>query len=146
MRERYEQLMRDPGKIEDTLLEGAAKARALSAPFMARLRHAVGLRSLRTQAAAQSSTKPGKAALPSFKQYRDSDGQFYFKFVDAQGKLLLQSQAFASPKDAGAAIGRLQTEGVAALHAFKASLQPVDGASPAEVHAALDHLQAAKAA
>ena len=149
MRERYEQLMRDPGKIEDTLLEGAAKARALSAPFMTRLRHAVGLRSLRTEAAAQTTAKAGKAAktaFPSFKQYRDNDGQFYFKFVDAAGKLLLQSGAFASPKNAGAAIGRLQTDGVAALAAMATSLQPIDGVSPAEVHAALDQLQAAKAA
>ena len=32
----------------------------------------------------------------------------YFKLVDAQGKLLLQSEGFASPKEAGQAVKRLQ--------------------------------------
>ena len=37
-----------------------------------------------------ASVKKDKArsALPSFKQYREGDGLFYFKFVDAQGRLL----------------------------------------------------------
>ena len=143
MRERYEALMRDPGAIEDILLAGAAKARRLSAPFMGQLRHAVGLRDLRVSS---SDNKMGKAAaakavLPSFKQYRESDGRFHFKLVDAQGRLLLQSQGFASPKDAGAVIGRLQKEGAAAWQALGTQVLVVaDGATGNDVAAALQQL------
>ena len=144
MRERYETLMRDPGAIEDILLAGAAKARRLSTPFMAQLRHAVGLRNLRATSEAKA-TKSGKAAVPSFKQYRESDGRFHFKLVDAQGRLLLQSQGFASPKDAGAAIGRLQKEGVAAWETMADQLPPADGVSASEVTEALQQLVAAAA-
>jgi tryptophanyl-tRNA synthetase len=106
-RESYESLMRHPERLEELLQAGAAKARKIATPFTAKLRHAVGLRDLRAQAG-EKKDKAAKAALPSFKQYRESDGQFYFKFVDAQGKLLLQSGGFASPKEAGQAVKRLQ--------------------------------------
>jgi tryptophanyl-tRNA synthetase len=45
-RERYEALMAEPGRIEETLREGAAKARAWATPFLARIRDAVGVRAL----------------------------------------------------------------------------------------------------
>ena len=45
-RERYQALVAEPGRIEETLLEGAAKARAYATPFLARLREAVGIRKL----------------------------------------------------------------------------------------------------
>lgn len=96
MREAYLALMNNPAKIETILLAGAAKARQQATPFMATLRHAVGLRRLADQAPI-TPTKSVKAALPSFKQYREADGQFRFKLVDAQGRLLLQSCAFESP-------------------------------------------------
>ena len=44
-RERYHQLMSRPADMEDLLLIGAQKARAVAAPFLAELREAVGLRS-----------------------------------------------------------------------------------------------------
>lgn len=125
MRAHYEALINDPAQIERILLAGAEKARALSQPFIGRLRHAVGLRRLEATAAA-TTRKAAKAARPSFKQYRDSDGQFYFKLLDAQGELLLQSRAFASPQDAGRAIGRLQQERGAALPALAEQLEPAD--------------------
>ena len=125
MRAHYEALINDPAQIERILLAGAEKARALSQPFIGRLRHAVGLRRLEAPAAA-TTRKAAKAARPSFKQYRDSDGQFYFKLLDAQGELLLQSRAFASPQDAGRAIGRLQQERGAALPALAEQLEPAD--------------------
>ncbi len=142
MRERYETLMRDPGAIEDILVAGAVKARRLSAPFMAQLRHAVGLRNLRASTEARAG-KTAKAAMPSFKQYRESDGRFHFKLVDAQGRLLLQSQGFASPKDAGAAIGRLQKEGEAAWQAMADQLAVAEGVGSDEVTEALRQLVAA---
>ncbi|MDR6214473.1 tryptophan--tRNA ligase [Paracidovorax wautersii] len=143
MRERYEALMADPGQIEDILLAGAARARALATPFTQELRTAVGLRSLRTQAAgAPSAAKGGKAALPVFKQYREADGQFYFKLVAADGRMLLQSTGFGAPKEAGQAIGRLQKE-PDALAALADRLAPVEGVTPDDVARALDALRAA---
>jgi tryptophanyl-tRNA synthetase len=45
-RERYEQLVAHPARIEEILVEGAEKARAFATPYLARIREAVGLRSL----------------------------------------------------------------------------------------------------
>ena len=45
-RERYEALIAEPGRIEETLIEGAEKARAYATPFLARIRDAVGIRKL----------------------------------------------------------------------------------------------------
>jgi tryptophanyl-tRNA synthetase len=42
-RERYETLLEKPTHIEEQLQEGARKARAISAPFIAQLRDAVGI-------------------------------------------------------------------------------------------------------
>ena len=139
MRQRYETLMRDPGAIEDILLAGAVKARRLSTPFMAQLRHAVGLRNLRTASDAKAE-KTNKAALPSFKQYRESDGHFHFKLLDAQGRLLLQSRGFTSPKDAGTAIGRLQKEGSAAWQAMGDQVDVAEGVTTGDVAVALQQL------
>ena len=136
MRLRYDALMHDPGKIEDTLLAGAEKARKLSAPFMAKLRHAVGLRNLRTETSAKAA-KATKAAMPAFKQYRERDGKFYFKLVDAQGRLLLQSRAFDSPKDAGMAVTRLQKEGAPAYRAMSSIVTAAEGAGTHDIDHAL---------
>jgi len=135
MRETYEALMRHPERLEDLLLTGAAKARAIATPFTAKLRHAVGLRDLRAQGS-EKQGKATKAALPSFKQYRESDGQFYFKLVDAQGKLLLQSTGYAAPKEAGQAIRALQ-QADAALAQFT----PADGVTQEDVVSALHQLR-----
>lgn len=145
MREKYESLMRHPEQLEELLQAGAAKARKIATPFTARLRHAVGLRDLRAQDGGKKEKKD-KAALPSFKQYRESDGQFYFKFVDAHGRLLLQSAGYASPKDAGAAIKALSQD-PAALQAALAAAQVAAAAdvSPADAAAALHQLREAQA-
>ena len=141
MRAHYEALLSDPARIEQTLLAGAAKARSRSQPFMAKLRHAVGLRNLGTQAS-KPSGKAGKGTKdvdkPAFKQYRERDGQFYFKLLGADGELLLQSLAFASPQDAGRAIGALQQQGQAALNALAAQFEPV---SAEQLQAAAEALE-----
>ncbi len=136
MREAYLALINNPAKIEAILQAGAARARAIATPFMGRLRHAVGLRDLSAQDNARAA-KTGKVAKPLFKQYRESDGQFYFKLVGTDGTLLLQSLGFESPKDAGQAIGLLQKQGAAALPELSAKLQAIDPASVALVNAAL---------
>ena len=116
MRETYESLMSNPAKIEAILLKGADKARQIGTPFMQSLRQAVGLRGLGgLQVAAKAEKKPVKAAIASFKQYREADGKFYFKLVDAQATVLLQSRGFESPKDVGAAIALIKAEGADAL-------------------------------
>ncbi|KOR42421.1 tryptophan--tRNA ligase [Xanthomonas oryzae] len=109
LRARYEALMAEPAKIEAMLRAGGARLRARYAtPLLAELRDAVGLRDLSRQAGAAVSAVGERVALPVFKQYRESDGQFYFKVNDGAGMLLLQSDGFASPRDAGQLIARLK--------------------------------------
>ena len=141
MREQYESLINHPERIEQILLQGAERARALATPFIKELRSAVGLRSL-AQASTASSTKAAKVALPSFKQYREADGKFYFKLLAADGRLLLQSTGFAAPKEAGQAIAQLQTQ-ADALAQLASHLAPVEGVDTADVQAALQALAAA---
>jgi tryptophanyl-tRNA synthetase len=45
-REEYQRLLDHPGQVEYELLKGAEKARAVSVPFIAEIRHAVGIRKL----------------------------------------------------------------------------------------------------
>ena len=144
MRERYQHLIAHPEEVEQLLLRGAEKARAIATPFMRELRHAVGLRPL--QAAAQAGKAPAAIKTEvraSFKQYREQDGRFYFKLVDATGQVLLQSRGFDSPREAGQAVKRLQTDGAAAFDALGAQLDLPGGASPA-LRDALQMLQTAQ--
>jgi tryptophanyl-tRNA synthetase len=114
LRERYADLMAHPERIEETLLEGARKARLVAAPFLAELRDAVGLRRMVAAAAPAAATK-ARVALPSFKQYREADGRFYFKLVAADGRVLLQSDAFESGREAGQCVARLKADGIKAV-------------------------------
>lgn len=141
MRATYDDLMRDPGRVEAILQAGAAKARAIATPFAQRLRRAVGLRPLRELAAAAPAPAPAKVVLPAFKQYREADGRFYFKLTDARGHVLLQSLGFDSPREAGQAVARLKAQGWAACADLHAMVQtPADAAA---VEAALAALRAA---
>ncbi|MBL8297586.1 MAG: tryptophan--tRNA ligase [Rhodanobacteraceae bacterium] len=110
MRARYEELIAQPGHIEEILQAGAARARAMAAPFLAELRSAVGLRDFRAQGIKAKGADALKVGKPQFKQYRESDGKFYFKFLDAEQRLLLQSGAFDSPKLAGQCIAALRAD------------------------------------
>jgi tryptophanyl-tRNA synthetase len=123
MRASYEELMSAPERIEQVLAHGAEKARAIASPFMADLRHAVGLRKLHANAK-PSQVKSEKVARASFKQYREKDGLFYFKFVAADGEVLLQSLGFESPKIAGQSIALLQQGGGSGLAQVAAQLAP----------------------
>jgi tryptophanyl-tRNA synthetase len=142
MRERYQALIDNPAELERILQAGAQKARARATPFMAQLRQAVGLRNLATQSAKAKNDKTARAALPSFKQYREVNGKFYFKLVDPKGRLLLQSEAFDSAREAGQSIARLrQSAGSEKDFTEVASLaQDVDAG---EIAAALQTLAAA---
>ncbi|MEO7056475.1 MAG: tryptophan--tRNA ligase, partial [Caldimonas sp.] len=144
MRERYDALMAQPAHIELTLRAGAERARAIARPFIAELRQAVGLRRLDStmtggEPTKRSSTKPTRKAAtePGFRQYRDADGKFYFKLIGTKGRVLLQSNGFADAKDAGRAIARLRSEGVAALDSLATELQQVAGVDRQDVLSAL---------
>ena len=138
MRARYEALMADPAGIEAVLQTGAARARAIAAPLLAQLRDAVGLRRFQPLAALPAAAAQAKEAMPVFKQYREADGQFYFKLSAADGRVLLQSAGFGSGRDAGQWVARLKREGGAALAEAPAQCL----AERAEVEAALAHLAA----
>jgi tryptophanyl-tRNA synthetase len=114
MRARYDELIAKPVEIEAILREGAIKARRVATPLLEALRHSVGLRDLRTQDFARAGAK-SKAALPVFKQYREKDGQFYFKLLSADGAELVQSIGHASPRDAGERIAALKRDGATGL-------------------------------
>jgi tryptophanyl-tRNA synthetase len=116
MRARYVELIARPDRIEETLLEGARKARAVAAPFLTELRNAVGLRRMvAVSAKSPVDAAKAKAALPTFKQYREPDGKFYFKLAAPDGRVLLQSAAFESGRDAGQWVARLKADGAAVL-------------------------------
>ena len=142
MREKYEALMANPAELDRILLAGADKARRLATSFIRELRHAVGLRPLGLATHSQTAVKTDKPALSSFKQYREKDGQFYFKLVSAQGQVLLQSKGFASPRDAGQLIGRLQQEGGQALPACAQHFEPLSANATAQAQQALDDIRA----
>ncbi len=127
LRERYELLMSNPAHIEEILQAGAEKARSVAVPLMRALRSAVGLRSLSDTGASARRAKPAKSVMASFKQYREADGQFYFKLTDINGDVLLQSVGFLAPKEAGLAVTQLQRGGADALEALEPKLLPMDG-------------------
>jgi tryptophanyl-tRNA synthetase len=104
LRERYEALIAAPAKIEDALLAGAARARALSRPFVERLRDAVGLRSLRSGIGAAAEGKSERAEKPALQPvvFREADA-FAFKVLDAKRDVLATQGGFADPKAAMAA-------------------------------------------
>ena len=108
LREKYQALLARPGEIEALLRDGAQRLRiAHATPAMARLREAVGLRDLSSQSGGGDNAARKAAAVPTFKQYRDADGKFYFKLVDGE-RVLLQSSGFDSPRDVGTCIAMLK--------------------------------------
>lgn len=137
MRARYEALINDPAHIEALLLAGARKAREEATPLMGELRRAVGLRSLTTLAAAPVKTKAAKTAAPVFKQYREADGHFYIKLQSADGRLLLQSTGFVSPKDAAQTVAQLQKHSVQPEGSLPDGVTLAAGASLQDVIATL---------
>ncbi|WP_295645015.1 tryptophan--tRNA ligase [uncultured Methylibium sp.] len=149
MRARYAQLMSHPEQIEDALQAGASKARAVAKPFLEQLRRAVGLRPMLATPASGALHLQGhapsvviKPALPVFKQYRETDGRFFFKLAAANGELLLQSRGLADAREAGGWVKRLKTEGATALDAAPVAL--ADGVDRAAVEDALAALVASQ--
>ncbi len=154
LRARYHHLINHPEEVEALLAMGAQKARAAAMPLLAELRRAVGLRRLQanmaapaglasSSAPANDAKKTSRASTPTFKQYRDSDGLFYFKLLDANARLLLQSVGFIAPRDAAQAMGKLEQLDQAPGSSDAWHL--ASDATPADVQAALDALRAVRA-
>jgi tryptophanyl-tRNA synthetase len=142
LREKYEALMARPGEIETILRDGAARLRERHArPALQALRVAVGLRDLSQVAGSGQGKVEAKAALPVFKQYRETDGRFYFKLVDGD-RVLLQSAGFDSPKEAGQRIAALKRDG---YDEGDTALTRGENVLADEAHAALQALAAEEA-
>ncbi|NYT65836.1 tryptophan--tRNA ligase [Alcaligenaceae bacterium] len=153
MRDRYADLMARPDRIEEILQAGAVKARGFSAPLMERVRAAVGL-GAHVAVASAAATKTEKSAnkTAKFVSFRDQDGQFRFRLLDAQGQQLLSSEAYTDPKMAGAAVKVLQTTPLNQLISVLGSQVTVsvdghivchfDAANHVAIQAALDTLTA----
>ncbi|SFP24810.1 tryptophanyl-tRNA synthetase [Geopseudomonas sagittaria] len=107
-RERYNTLIARPADLEDILLAGAAKARRIATPFLNELREAVGLRSFRNEVQVAGGAKKKAAKGARFVSFRDDDGSFRFRLLDADGSQLLLSVSFADGKSAGMVSKRLQ--------------------------------------
>lgn len=110
-RERYHHFIERPAELEDILLAGAAKARAVATPFLGELREAVGLRSFREQVQVTTAGKKKAAKAARFVSFRDDDGSFRFRLLDASGEQLLLSRSFADGKAAGQVSKQLQQGG-----------------------------------
>ena len=136
MREKYQALMATPEKIEVILQAGASKAVALSAPYMRELRSAVGLRSLATANKSVALQKASKANAAAFKQYREADGLFYFKVLDASGQMLAQSTGFKSPQEASKLIAAMK-QGTDDWLSMKDHLVVPEGVQVADISRAL---------
>ena len=136
LREKYDVLINEPAKIEAILRDGAQRLRdRYVTETMKSLRAAVGLRDL-SQVVVQGGAKAAKSATPPvFKQYRESDGRFYFKLVDGD-RIVLQSGAFESAKDAGSLIAQLKS-GALGLDRLHEAAQAPEGVTDDEVRDAL---------
>ena len=154
MRERYNALMAQPEKIEMMLREGAAVARERHGlPLMRRLREAVEFRDLSKMPKTlevKASLLAGRAFAtedgvpqkqPTIKQYRHSDGRFYFKLVDGSDRILLQSLSFENPKEAGNWVSKMKDDGRSSLTSIKNLIEPIDQTLEHQIFDALDEIR-----
>jgi tryptophanyl-tRNA synthetase len=109
MRERYAHLMAHPDEVEDILMTGSARARALATPLLGELRQAVGLGRGEAKTAATGKGRKKKKAARSARlvSFRENDGSFRFRLLAADGEQLALSRGFADPKASGEAIREL---------------------------------------
>jgi tryptophanyl-tRNA synthetase len=107
-RERYRDLIERPSDLEDILQAGALKARRIATPFLQRLRESVGLQSFRTQTGEQGQQKKKAEKNARVVSFRDEEGKFRFRLIDANGDQLLLSVPFGDGKTAGQVSKQLQ--------------------------------------
>ncbi len=125
MRDNYAELMANPGRVEDILQAGAAKARRIAQPFMEQLRTAVGLRMTASSAPAAAKPPAKSPKTARFVTFRDEDGGFRFRLLAADGGELLLSEPFSDAREAGAAIKHIQSVPFAELTHVQAGIHQV---------------------
>lgn len=135
LREKYDALIAKPADIEAILRDGAERLRERHAKSaLAGLRDAVGLRDLSQVSIAVGETPREKPeSAPTFKQYREADGKFYFKLMQGE-RLLLVSRGFDSPRDAGQRVAAMKAGD---LDGGVGDFQLGEGVGSDEVNAAL---------
>lgn len=116
-RARYAELMANPAEVEAILVDGGRRARAAAAPFLARLREAVGLRPLDrlpTPPTAAPTPREGASTRARRKQGRtarlvrfERDGVHGFRLLSAEGPVLLDGGGFPDAAALDAAIAAL---------------------------------------
>lgn len=106
-REIYNELMANPQRLEDMLLDGAAKARRIATPMIQEMRAMVGLRAPAQMQPVDQTAKKEKAKSVRVTSFRGDQG-FQFRLFDASDKEILLSVAFADPKQAGQLSKQLQ--------------------------------------
>lgn len=107
MREKYNELMANPARIEEILIEGAKKARRISMPLIQELRTAVGLRAATQTAVVTEPAKTEKVKAARFVSFRTDVG-FQFRMFDVADNEVFLSLAFTDPKQVGQLIKQLQ--------------------------------------
>lgn len=100
MRDTYNDLMAHPERLEEMLLEGAAKARRIATPMIQELRAVVGLRSPAQMQQAAQTAKKDKEKVIRVASFRGDEG-FQFRLFDTADKEVFLSVPFADPKQAG---------------------------------------------
>ncbi len=117
-RERYRGLIANPQSIEDRLCDGKKKARERSSELIEKLRWVVGISAVNSSSSMPQSMGPSDTPDPStsrgaaqIKSYREADGKFHFKLLDAQGDAVFTSCGFDSPKEAAQMMDVLVSEG-----------------------------------
>lgn len=115
MRVKYEEYMSEPDVVEQILREGVERIRPMARALVQEAKYSVGLRTFRVQVKEQKKEKKVKIGIPTLKQYRDTDGLFYFKLIDANGNLLVTAGKLPSGKDVGKLLGQFKAKGLQAL-------------------------------
>lgn len=107
MRETYNELMANPDRLEDMLLEGAVKARRIATPMIQEMRAMVGLRSPAQMQQREQAVKKEKTKSVRVASFRSDQG-FQFRLFDTADQEIFLSVVFADPKQAGQISKQLQ--------------------------------------
>ncbi len=119
LRDKYEQLVAHPARIEQQLRDGAQRLRGKYAtPRLQLLRESVGLRDLgRKYEDVKQAVKKPSNDLQDLKRYRDKDGRFYSKLLENK-VLLVTSKGADSHEAANQQLKAVIEVGVPALDEF----------------------------
>ena len=119
LREKYEQLVADPARIEQQLRDGAQRLREKYATSRLQgLRESVGLRHLgKKYEGVKQAVKKSANDMQDLKRYRDKDGRFYSKLLENK-VLLVTSKGADSHEAANQQLKAVIEAGVSALDEY----------------------------